>query len=263
MLHSQPSGIISPGHTKRCQLLVSVRNRWEAEICQSAGVDWIDLKEPLAGSLGRPSLKVAQQVASLLENHSRRSVALGELSHLLARQNDWGSSVALSQLFPIAKVGLARTTEIPRWQDKLTQLLQSISGKLTPVIYADWQRCFAPEPKEIVQWAVAHESQYLLIDTFYKDGPRLLDCLDRQQLERIIETAGLAGTSVVLAGSLSMADVATLIELPCTALAVRGAVCSGQRHDQICPELLDRWVLALTDSKQIPQPNGRLLPTMS
>lgn len=263
MLHSHSRDTISPGHTKPCQLLVSVRNCQEAELCLTAGVDWIDLKEPLAGSLGRPSLEVAQQVALMLADHPRRSVALGEFRDLLAQDPADASTVTLSRLFPIAKVGLAGAQQIPDWQIKLSNLSQSIGRELTPVLYADWQRCSAPRPDEIVSWAVAQKCRYLLIDTFIKDGSRLVDYLDQQRLERILEDAGRAGIRVVLAGSLSMADVDTLIGLPCEALAVRGAVCSGRRHDQISPELLENWVRILADWKCLPSPNGPLTRSMS
>lgn len=58
---------------KLTQLLISVRNVREAEICWRLGVDWIDLKEPLAGSLGAPSLETAQAIAAFLYDFPKRS----------------------------------------------------------------------------------------------------------------------------------------------------------------------------------------------
>jgi len=250
MHKNNPGGSINNQDNSRCQLLVSVRDCREAELCMSHKVDWIDLKEPSSGSLGMPSLQVARQVASTLQGHPRRSVALGELADLLQEKTQMDSAWALSQLFPIVKVGLSGMQDSPDWTLQLQAIAKTVSGSLTPVIYADWNRCAAPEPTAIVQWAQENASPYLLIDTFFKEGRRLLDHFTRQQLQSILDQASDAGTKVVLAGSLSLADVPVLIGLPCAALAVRGAVCDGRREGTLCPKRLQEWVQSLTPTER-------------
>lgn len=242
MKRPQSTISISNGNTRSCQLLVSVRDVDEAEVCLRAGVDWIDLKEPAAGSLGMPSLSTGQQVASVLADHSQRSIALGELTELLAISARFETAKALSRLFPIAKVGLSGFSSDRYWRDKLQELSQALNGRLTPVIYADWIRCSAPSPHEVVQWAGDCQSPYLLIDTYQKDGRGLLDHLSLSDLRSLLSAAAAVGTQVVLAGSLELRDVDELIELPCAALAIRGAVCSGSRQGPICPSRLVEWV---------------------
>lgn len=236
-------------NNSRRQLLVSVRDAQEAELCLQAGVDWVDLKEPTAGSLGMPQVQSAQQVAKLLADHPRRSVALGELRDLQSKSLLQSAS-QLCQLFPIAKVGLQGVKDQADWQDQLHGLAQQFSAKLTPVIYADWKRCDAPEPMQVVAWAQSHASRFLLIDTYFKDGQRLLDHFSRQQLESLLEEADQFGTKVVLAGSLSMDDIPTLIDLPCAALAVRGAVCDGRREGKLCAQRIQDWMSALAQPRQ-------------
>lgn len=242
MNHLPITGSISKSNSRYTQLLVSVRDVSEAEMCWQAGVDWIDLKEPSAGSLGKPSLSTAEQVALVLADHSRRSVALGELAELLANDVRFETAAALSRLFPIAKVGLSNSTTGLDWRTALSELSQTLQGKLTPVIYADWARCSAPTPPDVLAWAGDTQCPYLLIDTYHKDGRRLLDYFSLEELNSIVSQANDFGTEVVLAGSLTTGDVQTLREVPCAAVAVRGAVCSGSRRGSICPNLLAKWV---------------------
>ncbi len=225
----------------RCQLLVSVRDSREARICLDAGVDWIDLKEPTAGSLGMPSLDVAEQVAEILQDFPRRSVALGELHELSERAH----VQRLSELFSIVKVGLSRMGTDIHWPDKLRQLSESLRATLVPVIYADWTQSAAPSPDDVVRWAADHESPYILVDTFFKDGRRLLDHLDFNQLSTMCQGARGAGIQVVLAGSLAVVDLPRLMELPCTAVAIRGAVCKNSRMSELCPDKVEAWVDAI------------------
>lgn len=131
----------SPDETK---LLISVRDVNEAAIVLAAGVNWIDLKEPLAGSLGQPTLEAATTVAALLADHPQRSVALGELRDLDDRM-----ACELARLFPVLKVGLSgmaanSTDQSHSWQQRFELLANKLSqrgAQLIPVAYADYSLC--------------------------------------------------------------------------------------------------------------------------
>lgn len=245
--------VIDSYRTGVCQLLVSVRDSHEAALCLAAGVDWIDLKDPSAGSLGMPSMQAAHDVARVLENHRQRSVALGEL----AEMTDWTQAREISLLFPIAKVGLSALGRVPDWQDGLQELSCTLSGYLIPVVYADWESCEAPEPLQIARWASDQHCPFLLIDTFHKDGRRLLDHLSFEHVDELIHIARCGGTKVVLAGSLSMKNVSTLLQLPCAALAVRGAVCRGSRQGELCADRLHEWIHAVSGIQTQSTPRNR------
>lgn len=219
------------------QLLVSVRNVREAEICWRLGVDWIDLKEPSAGSLGAPSVEMAHSIAAFLYDFPKRSVALGELATL-----DPSQAIALGHAFPVVKVGLSQSASGQRWQRQLDDLSSEMPADLVPVAYADWKMCSAPNPEAVLEWACSQSSRFMLIDTFVKNGQRLLDHQSVDQLEKIVATAHEACVGVVLAGSLSRETLSAIQHIPCAAIAVRGAVCRDSRDGAIDEELVKQWV---------------------
>ena len=219
-----------------CELLVSVRDAREAAICRLASVDWIDLKEPNLGALGCPQLAVAAEVASALAGHPRRSVALGELVQL-----DLPVAVELSRLFSIAKVGLSAMAEVPNWRTRLDRLASHLDSQLVPVVYADGSACGAPPADQVLHWAVQSDCPYLLVDTYWKTGRRLLDCWPVAELREFVQQAATAGVRVVLAGSLNQHDIAPLLPLQPAALAVRGAVCKQGRQSELCKERVRLW----------------------
>ena len=211
------------------KLLISVRNVQEAALVRDAGVDWIDLKEPQAGALGRSSLSEARAVAELLKDHPQRSAALGELVEL-----DEQIAFDFAPLFPYLKVGLSRIGSQDlagsNWQVRfewISSRLRSRGAELIPVAYADGLNCNAPSLQEVMQVTQRVGASHLLIDTFIKDGRSLLDWLSLDDLQRVIQTARAFNCGTVLAGSLKIANVAELLKLRPAALAVRGAVCQS------------------------------------
>lgn len=222
------------------QLLVSVRDAAEAALAVSAGVDWIDLKNPDAGSLGPATLEVARGVSRELGNFPNRSAAIGEL-----REIPDAAASQLARFFPILKVGLSGLASYPAWQGLLQELSQGLSTNnthLVPVVYADYAICDAPNPGEVLEMARQLACSYLLVDTYTKDGRRLLDWLSVSELECFSQAAQGAGIEVVVAGSLALNDLPKLLSLPIAAIAVRGAVCTGDRRSGLCRTKLQQWV---------------------
>ena len=66
--------------------------------------------------------------------------------------------------------------------------------------------------------------------------------MSQEDLREIIEAARAAGIQTVLAGSLHIGDVPQLRDLRPAAIAVRGAVCDGQRTAAISAERLKEWI---------------------
>lgn len=226
------------------QLLVSVRDATEAAIVLANAVDWIDLKEPVAGSLGQPSLETATAVASVLADHAQRSAALGELRDL-----DFSAAYELAKYFPVLKVGLSYCrSDAFDWRSRVNPLLVELrkrNSELILVAYADAATCSAPTLPEVLIAAKQFQSPYLLIDTFTKDGRDLLSWLSVDDLADTIAAANQFGCRVVLAGSLDSDHVPTLLALKPAALAIRGAVCSSRtaagRSGAIEPAKVAAW----------------------
>lgn len=236
------------------RLLVSVRNACEATLAKSLGVEWIDLKDPDAGSLGAADALIAEEVAYALKFNGSAcvqtmSAAAGELC-----RDPLVACLMLARHFPLVKVGLAELAGDMDWQTKFLALSQQLSGagsQIVPVIYADYRHCSAPPPQDVLSVAASlaqrckspnSDARFVLVDTYTKDGRRLLDCLSQAELESIVHDAAMVGRQVVLAGSLAMSDLPSLLKLPVAAIAVRGAVCEGDRRSELSPRKVTQWL---------------------
>jgi (5-formylfuran-3-yl)methyl phosphate synthase len=220
------------------RLLVSVKDCYEANLALSSGVDWIDLKSPASGSLGAPTPEIAEQVAETLRQFQNRSVALGELHDVESLNAE-----RICAAYPIAKVGMSGCRRLGGWQAAFVRLSGRLaSSRLIPVVYADWRRCDAPSPADVLELAGAVSSPYLLFDTFIKDGRSLPDFFSREQLLELCRRADAHQIRVVAAGSLREADLCKLHGLPISVIAVRGAVCCHGRDSQLSPQRLRQWV---------------------
>lgn len=232
-----------------CQLLVSIRDASEARLVRSLGVGWIDLKEPSHGALGAASLDTVQTVAQMLtaERPAVMSAAAGELRGIEGRPVE-----QLATYFPLIKVGLAGMAH-ENWQQPLVALARSVSSlgsQLVPVIYADYAASDAPAPEEVLAVCAGldgsspaqHTQRFVLVDTYIKDGRGLLHWMDLPQIAELVGACAQLRRQVVVAGSLRVQDVAELLQLPLAAVAVRGAVCAGDRAATISAEKVEQWL---------------------
>ena len=208
-------------------LLISVRDREEARLCVAAGVDLIDVKEPGRGPLGRAR---AETLAGVLDEVGGWpvSAALGELA-------DWpeGEIPAEIERLHFVKWGLSRCGD--DWRDRLARLRGLVeahsSCKVVLTCYADNQRAGSPAPDDVCHYAIATGAAVLLLDTWSKDGTRLLDWLPTHALDRILRACHDGGVRVALAGSVGRRDIETLLPLHPDWIAVRGAACAKGRRD--------------------------------
>jgi uncharacterized protein (UPF0264 family) len=221
------------------RLLVSVRSANEARAALAGGADIIDVKEPLRGSLGRADEPVWREVAAAVGNSAPVSVALGELKDWEMEPEDSGFGTRDSGL-AFAKVGLAGCPSEMRWQESLQKFWQSLPETIQPVavVYADWQAVGAPPPDAVRQFAVQIGVRYLLVDTYGKTAGRLLDHWPLAGLGRFAAQVQEQHQKLVLAGSLDAASIAQVLPLHPWAVAVRGAVCRGNRQGDVAAELV-------------------------
>ncbi|HBE67987.1 MAG TPA: hypothetical protein DDW52_07540 [Planctomycetaceae bacterium] len=233
------------------QLLVSVKSAAEAKLAQSAGVDWIDLKNPEAGPLGRPDLGTLSATIETLCDWPKLSVALGELSEIESSRTAQ-PELEMARRFPIAKLALAETWTEQATGDLVARIQNCFPHSedwLVPVAYGDWQLCAAPPISSVVKIAQELSSRYVLIDTYTKDGRNLLDFVERSNLTHWIDVAGDKGVEVVLAGSLRMRHVEQLWDTGAAAFGIRGAVCNGRRTGDVNLEKILHWTKWIQDRR--------------
>ena len=234
------------------QLLVSVRDIPEAEIAVAAQVDWLDVKDPNRGPLGRPDLETAlaiEQLAARLSPGLRVSIALGE-----SREATIPELMEYIQPFheaTIFKLAFSNRKHEPssepstvgqpgNWCALFRDLASRLApGRLIPVFYADREFVCGPSWEALVELAVEVGGNRILIDTFNKDGRSLVSHINHETLAKMIHAAALQDLSVAIAGSLRKLEMPTLMELGAAVIGVRGAACkASNREDSIDPASL-------------------------
>jgi hypothetical protein len=249
-------------------LLISVRSPEEVVLVCSRPVDWIDLKDPDLGPLGRPELntlhafrnkllldqgqgspsETTRDPSDLAESTSnspqrRWSVAGGEL-------RDWDIDADQPYLEALGDTGaikwaLAHCDADPNWQTKASDLANRLPRRDQAILvhYADHTAVNAPNWHATLQATRQLNLKYLLIDTAIKDGRTLIDYYPPQALTAMIADASKWGIDVAIAGSIPLDSIPSLADVGAAWIGVRGAVCSGKsRSSTISPEKLDRAV---------------------
>jgi uncharacterized protein (UPF0264 family) len=93
--------------------------------------------------------------------------------------------------------------------------------------YADAYKIGSVLPEEIPRVAKNSKSDIAMLDTYIKDGHRLTDHMNNNELNVFVQTAHDYGLKVALAGSVNKNDVKMLKDIGCDIMGVRGCVCSG------------------------------------
>lgn len=237
-------------------LLVSVRSVAETLRAIDGGAEIIDIKEPRNGSLGAARPPRWTEVIQACRDRRPVSIALGELV-------DPELPALLSQLPPVrfAKVGLAacrkRDDWLPRWRWAIKQLPSSTVP--VAVVYADALAAQAPDAADIIASAKRLSCGALLWDTWEKRHGNLFSHVPLSQLQQQLQEASGMGLLTVLAGSLSLNDLATIGQLQPDYVAVRGAVCAGARTGSIRRAHVACFARAVQDISSAPQTRERLI----
>jgi len=233
------------------KLLVSVRSAEEAADAISAGADLIDVKEPSAGSLGAATPKVVAAVMKVVAGRRPTSIALGELNQGIAEWKSFAERLSPDRLPQFVKFGLAGCSTRPgmprRWKAALATLPESVAP--VAVLYADWSVAGSPTRNLVLRYAQRLHCRALLIDTYDKRGPGLLGLWSDAALARCVAAARNAGLLVVLGGQVTAEQFDRLLPHSPDFIAVRGAVCRGDRSGRLDPELVKRLCERLQNSR--------------
>jgi hypothetical protein len=238
--------------------LVSVRDADEVPPALSGGADIIDVKDPGAGSLGRPAAGTVAAVAQALsrvDGQPPLSIALGELT-------EWSRSCGLSVPDGVRwlKLGLAGCANDASWMSRWLEVRRRIEAEAgrclgwIAVAYADHIAAEAPSPDVVLDAAIATQCAGVLLDTFHKRGGGLRDHLTADWLADWLSRARARGLHTAVAGSLTIADLEWLSPLRPDIVAVRSAVCAaGERNGALDAAAVRRFHGALTGTPAVSQ----------
>ena len=263
-----PQAVSDPGSCARAEpssenrarcspkLLVSVRSAAESLVALEGGASFIDIKEPASGSLGRASRTVQVEVVSALRTALERTRGLRREVTVTAALGELLTSGPPASYSPVPgvslyKLGLSGCGEDRDWVARLDawrERLTNEAADLAAVAYADHRAARAPDPHEILGYAIDRRLPFLLVDTYEKKTGSLTDFLTERDFTTLLENAHRCDVSVALAGSLRPEDLHALARLGTDVLAVRGAACrQGNRQLELDPDRIRELVRLLRE----------------
>lgn len=235
------------------QLLISVRNLDEARTVARHAVGILDIKEPQRGALGAADPSVIGEIAEAIAPDIRKSFSAGELSDwIVDRQHRTAKSLrerygnAILSQFQFVKIGLASMAGNERWKFEWQRLFEGLpkNTRAVMVAYLDHERCAAPGPTEVIEFASRVENcSAVLLDTYHKQG-NLFSHLSTSQLIELVALAKRNHLMSVVAGSVDQKSIVAVRQADPEYIGMRGAVCKPDRNGTI-DEALVRQMFSL------------------
>jgi uncharacterized protein (UPF0264 family) len=209
--------------------LASVTNVGEARIALEAGVDIIDLKNPVQGALGALPIATIEQIVHFVDGRAPISATVGDLPMqptILSRAIEAIAATGVD----IVKIGFFGKTGHAECARSLAHITRS--EKIIAVMFADQKPDFTLLP------LFADSGFYgVMLDTADKTAGGLRSWLSEADLQGFVSAARTYGLLTGLAGSLRKADIPLLVSLEADYLGFRGALCADdKRKSTIDPE---------------------------
>ncbi len=207
--------------------LASVRTLHEAELAVAGGGDWLDLKEPARGALGRAPDAVIRVVVGAYSGHLPISATIGDCWQTPEDIPAIAQAVATLGV-DYVKVGLMA-------QNAGRATLQAIA-RAVEVVPALIAVCFAesmPTAHDIDALA-ACGVRGVMLDTADKSRGSLLTLVAFDECSAFVSAVRQHHLLVGLAGSLRPSDIPEMAVLGADYLGFRGALCAAaQRTDAL------------------------------
>lgn len=205
-------------------MLASVSSLQEALLMQAFDVDIIDLKQPAQGALGALAVAEVTKIVASLDLDRVISATVGDLPMqpdvLFAAVQEMAATGV-----DYVKIGFFPGGD---WLGCIKRLAEATAGgrALIAVLFADKQPDFA-----LIAALQQAGFKGVMLDTMDKTLGSLTQLMSLNQLNQFVQMAQAAGLLTGLAGSLTQADIPTLLPLQADYLGFRGALC--QQHQRI------------------------------
>jgi len=211
------------------KLLVSPRSKIEALECIKAGVDIIDIKNPVEGSLGANFPWIIKEILEITPKEIPVSATIGDLPDLPGTASLAALGVATCGVSYI-KAGIKGSNTLDAAINIMKQIVKAVKDydkniKVVAAAYADYERFNTINPLLITEVAYKAGCDIGMIDTGIKDGRGLFEFLNFDELKQLIHDGHDKNIQVALAGSLKEKDFSVLKQLTPDIIGIRGAAC--------------------------------------
>jgi len=215
------------------KLLVSVVDPLEVEEAVLGGAAIIDIKNPREGSLGAQPPRKIREIVGAIPPGVESSAAIGDVPNLPGTAALAAAGAAQCGV-DYVKVGLLHVTaeaDVVRLLTEVRFAVQACSPttRVIACAYADTTPGTSLNPLELPAVAAQACVDGCMIDTAYKNGKSLRDCLATDALRRFTEACREHSLLCGLAGSLQATDFEWVRGLKPDVVGVRGAACTGDR----------------------------------
>ena len=218
------------------QLLVSAINMEEAKEALKGGADILDVKNPKEGSLGASFPWIIKQISDYAKNKTVVSTTIGDVPYKPGTVSlaALGSAVSGSNYVKVGLYGTKNYHEALEVMNAVVKTVKDFDEKIIVVAcgYADAKQIGSILPEDIPKVAYNSNSDVAMLDTYQKDGRRLTDFLNNDELSQFTKQTHDYGLKVALAGSVNKNDIQLLEEIDCDIMGVRGCVCTGGDRNQ-------------------------------
>lgn len=218
------------------QLLVSAINIEEAKEALKGGADILDVKNPKEGSLGASFPWIIKQISDYANNKTVVSTTIGDVPYKPGTVSlaALGSAVSGSNYVKVGLYGTRNYQEALEVMNAVVKTVKEYDDTITVVAcgYADAKQIGSVLPEDIPKVAVNSNSDVAMLDTYQKDGRRLTDFLNKEELSQFTKQTHDYGLEVALAGSVNKKDIQLLEEIDCDIMGVRGCVCTDGDRNQ-------------------------------
>jgi uncharacterized protein (UPF0264 family) len=202
--------------------LASVTNVGEARIALEAGVDIVDLKNPVRGALGALPIAIIEEIVHFVDRRAPISATVGDLPMQPTILSDAIAATAATGV-DIVKIGFFGRTGHAECARSLALITRS--EKIVAVMFADQKPDFTLLP------LLADSGFYgVMLDTADKTAGGLRSWLSKDDLQDFVSAAHIHRLLTGLAGSLRKADVPLLASLGADYLGFRGALCTNDER---------------------------------
>ncbi len=217
------------------KLLVSAINLKEAKEATLGGADILDVKNPKEGSLGANFPWIIKEISEYANDGTIVSATIGDVPYKPGTVSlaALGSVVSGSDYVKVGLYGTKNYDEALELMEAVVRTINEYDSNITVVScgYADASKIGSVLPEDIPQVAKDSGSDLAMLDTYVKDGHKLTDYMNREELKNFVETSHKNGLKVALAGSVDKSDVPLLKSIGCDIMGVRGCVCTmGDRN---------------------------------
>jgi uncharacterized protein (UPF0264 family) len=210
------------------KVLISIKDGMEARaVAGVKGVDIIDVKNPLEGTLGANNPWVIEEIKEILPSETQIAASIGDLDF-----KPGGASLAA---YGAASIGLdyitasmfkiKRAEEVKTMTKKLLKALHEFKTGLIIAGYADFNRCSSIDPFEFLP--SIEGADYIMLDTAIKDGKNILDFITIDELKDFKERAHDLGLKLIVSGSIRYSQLQKIKEVMPDVVGFRGIVCEN------------------------------------